>query len=315
MQHAHRLFARPVPRKKALSMPGPVRALKTDERPFPSLVSDETPSMPLPMPTNNENVDYLDALHARFRNKAFELHQELEAWETAKLRLLAHGAMTEDENEMPGRLRTVEKIQRTLVKAKGFFQSPQHYLRDRFLCVAPSITKLSMQVDGLLTQLGPSAQQSKKETLRLRLEICQTNIGILNRLQATFNEVNREINYCLKLATLMETVLTTLFQYTLGLKYHLPALDFGIVRHYRMNLYNSAHSEMERIYNFAATMQGKIEHSKKVLNQPLPKQANHFFKTTKTHEISRGFHPIASAPSKHIHAGLPMTALAKRGRQ
>lgn len=245
--------------------------------------TDESPT--------DENLDSLNKLQKKFRDKSNLFDLDLKYWEKVKLLILTQEKVDELEETLSHKT-FLQKIYQILEKIKTFFESPDYYLRQLFMRTKPRMSALCNKLDKLTAALDKNENQSISEVRKLKVEICNTNIAILNAFQAMINQINREIDYCVRFINLTETITTNIIRFTVGFKIPLPQLDLGLGMHYRMSLYNMIHSPLEKIYHFMLDSQGAIERSRR---KAVPSCDPHLFSSTK--EAPTGLKRINSSPN------------------
>lgn len=213
--------------------------------------------------SEDEYLDRLANMQKIFNEKTHELDLDFAYWQKMKLAILSQGKIVEDE-EANNQSTFLKQVTHFLNKVKGYFQLPSHYIKELHEQKKPDIQKLCDKVDNLSSQLQSKEPKTHSEINRIKVEICNANISIINLFQAMTNQINREIDYCLRFVNFAEKVTSTLVQYFVGFKIPvpMPQFDLGINQHYRMGLYNMIHKPMEAVYHSAVDAQGAMGRSR-----------------------------------------------------
>lgn len=221
---------------------------------------------------NEHEIDALYRIQKRFEKKAELFEEELKYWQDEKIKILASNNKLIDENKQQESSTAKEKFINFLNEVGSFFETPKFYLNHLIDHTMPKITQLNENLNDLTSELS-NPKNSNEALQKIRLNICDTNIAMINSFQAICNNINREVDYCLKWVNTLERLVVTLIVTTARIKIDVPDIDLGIGKRYRMTLYNSIHAPMEKIFNFMVNVQGMIERSKKALTT----RTNHSF--------------------------------------
>lgn len=255
--------------------------------------------------SDESDTDELTKMQNRIKEQTEYLNKDLKEWEKIKIQVLTENADLMDpvDENQEQKQAAKGKFLKFLSTVATFFEMPNKYLEDLISQTSPKSNELKEKLNYLVSELSDPTK-SKHDLQKIRLDICETHISLINLHQSVFNNVNREIDYCKKWVAAIEKVVTTLLIAAVRLKLHVPVpdVDLEISKRYPMTLYNVIHSQTDKIEKFFDNVKGVFGKSKEAINKPSLKN-NSFFSH---HKKQAPCSPANDTVNHHKHPTLKL---------
>lgn len=240
-------------------------------------------SEPSPSTFNQDpDMDALGMLEVRLRNLQTNYMKKIIYWKKQKLALLAEHALKENSESVKNHNRR-ETLARMLQEIKSLFQFADAHLRDVYKSAAPAILMMEENLSNSCDQLehlpkDSSEAKIQEEDTKLRLEICNQSINILNGCTSLINDVSREIKLCVKLEEIIEKTAVFLLDVLMRVLIPIPIPKFDFNFHfgslYRNFLFSEIRPEATRIENLTLESEGLVKKANNLLNPKDNAQTN-----------------------------------------
>lgn len=214
--------------------------------------------------------DALSAYQAELTSTMADLQASLTKWMDKKVEII--GSDT-DLTRYADSLNHSHPGTDLIAGIKAFFAQIFENIKTDFIPASTELHQLlevaHSHVQSLCDHIDTSCQKlddkekSSEEKRRICIDICNDSIQIVNDLIAMIENIQDELDYCLKSEGLTEQAAKTLVQLIvlIVVKVPMPELDFNFKSSYRHFLYNEIEGEKKEIELFETDVKGHLAHA------------------------------------------------------
>lgn len=224
--------------------------------------------------------DPLGAFQMQLKNKESEFYQELEIWKkhreyefsTASL-ALKH--LAEHDPVLHKKVKGI--FSRIWGAIKKALEPANMELDDLMDEAGVHLTELKDHLNELCKALKERSDSPMNDEIKkIRIDICDTSIIMLNEMIVLINDIAKEIEYCLKSESTAEIVADELFDTIVRIILGLPMPNFNVDLNnpYRHFLYDEVSEEKGRLELEETELEGDLQKAEKLLEEPLAIASN-----------------------------------------
>src|SRR3990167_1954911 len=232
-----------------------------------STLSNNPTSLSDTSPTTTRDQDALGQFQSELATKLEQCEAKLQDWLSKKIEIKSPHPDISDIKDIAIKPTSIfARIKESF--ASLFLTAHQDFENTFSTHTAKHIQALSEHLSELCEAHQRATSEDEKQ--KLKIQICDYSIAILNELKALMTTFISKINNYLKDEKLGEIAVKKIIAYLFELTVHLPLpeFDFTLQDKYRVNLNNRIADEETKLQVFVASIEGLEKRAMEVLIQP-----------------------------------------------